>query len=102
MSLSLLTCSPSPPNPPTPPLTGRPGQSQILLVWNSRFHPLFSTRPPLQGLKSCHSSPNSKSYSYLASTPLPPPFAGAIQLLSGMPFPLPGLAKAPLRGQGLA
>lgn len=41
--------------PPHPP--GRPGQSQILLVWNSRFHPLFSARPPLQGLKSCHSSP---------------------------------------------
>lgn len=33
------------------------GQSQILLVWNSRFHPLFSTRPLLQELKSCHSSP---------------------------------------------
>lgn len=49
MSLPLLTVFHGPPAPS--------GQSQVLSIWHSRFHPLCPTRLSLQGLKPCHGPP---------------------------------------------
>lgn len=76
-----------------------PHDSQVLSIWLSRCHPLCPTRPCLQGLRSATVPPNSKNHHFASASR---PFARALLRLSGMPFPLLGLAEVLVRGQRLA
>lgn len=60
------------------------------------------TSPLHQKLKSCQSPPRLQEASLAAAPPSSPPPPPGASRPSGMPFPLLGLAKVPVRGQGLA